>query len=77
MVIKKMKSMELNTKSVNIQDNLILCKCLCWDRNYQKTFDKKLKKRFENIYKFFNYYVNKFIMLLRKGVYPHEHMDDW
>ena len=24
-----------------------------------------------------NHDINKFILLLQKGVYPHEHMDDW
>ena len=36
MIIKKMNSMEVNTKSVNIQDNLILRKCLCCNRNFPK-----------------------------------------
>ena len=34
-----------------------------------------LKKRFVNTYKFSNH-INKFILLLRKGVYPCEYMDD-
>ena len=29
------------------------------------------------MYKFCNGNLNKFIMLLRKGVYPYEHMDSW
>ena len=42
-----------------------------------KKFDEKLKKRFANICKFFNH-INKFILLLRKGIpkdYPYEYMD--
>ena len=38
---------------------------------------KKLKERFFNTYKFSNHDINKFILLLQKGVYPYEYMDDW
>ena len=56
---------------------MIECKCLCFSKNYQKRLDKNLKKRFFNTHKFSNHDINKFILLLRKGVYPYEHMDDW
>ena len=34
-------------------------------------------KRFANIYEFGNKDINKFILILRKGVYPYEDMDSW
>ena len=34
-----------------------------------------LIKKFPNTYKFCNNDINKFILLLRKGVYPYEYMD--
>ena len=34
-------------------------------------------KKFPNKYKFCNDDTNKFILLLRKGVYPYEHMDSF
>ena len=37
----------------------------------------KLKRRFKSTFKFSNNDINKFILLLRKGVYPDEYMDDW
>ena len=46
-------------------------------KNYQKRFDKDLKKTFANTYEFTNQNINKFILLLRKCVYPYEYMDDW
>ena len=36
-----------------------------------------LIKKFPRIYKFCNGNLNKFVMLLRKGVYPYEYMDSW
>ena len=33
---------------------------------------EKLKKRFKDTFKFSNNYINKFILLLRKGVYPYD-----
>ena len=36
-----------------------------------------MKERFLSKYKFSNQDNNKFILLLRKGVYPDEYMDDW
>ena len=31
----------------------------------------------ENIYEFCNEDINKFVLLLRKGIYPYEYMDSW
>ena len=50
---------------------------MCCNKNYQRRFHKKLKERFFNTYKFSNHENNKFILLLRKGVYPYEDMDEW
>ena len=38
-------------------------------KNYEKYFNKELIQRFANIYEFCNGDLNKFILLLRKGVY--------
>ena len=38
---------------------------------------KNLKINLRTHFKFSNLYINKFILLLRKGTYPYEYMDDW
>ena len=47
------------------------------NKNYSNKIDKKLKKKFKNIFKFSNNDINKLILLLRKDVYPYEYMDEW
>ena len=42
-----------------------------------KNFNIELIQRFANTYEFCNGDLNKFILLLRKGVYPYENMYSW
>ena len=44
---------------------------------YKKDCNKDLIKRIASIYEFCNKDINKFILLLRKGIYPSEYMDSW
>ena len=46
-------------------------------KNYQKDFHKDLIDRFANTYEFCDKDINKFILLLRKGIYPYEYIDGW
>ena len=57
-------------------DQLIF-RCFKCKKNYNKDFNKDLIKRFENTYEFCDREINKFILLLRKGVYRYEYMDSW
>ena len=55
----------------------LIFRCFECKNNYKKDFNNELIKRFANIYEFSNEDINKFILLLREGVYPYEYMDSW
>ena len=62
---------------VTIKDNRLIFRCFSCKKNYEKDFNKELIQRFVNMYEFCNGDLNKFFLLLRKGVYPYEYMDNW
>ena len=56
---------------MKVIDEALIFRCF----NYEKEINKELIERFASTYKFCNNDLNKFVMLLRKGVYPYEYMD--
>ena len=62
---------------IKIKNEKLISKCFNCKQYYEKNFNKELIKRFASTYEFCNKNLNKFISLLRKGVYPYECMDNW
>ena len=62
---------------VRVMNETLLFKCIDCEKEYEKEFNKELIERFANTYKFCDNDLNKFLILLRKGVYPYEYMDEW
>ena len=55
-----------------------LCyKCGKCKNEWEEPFDHKLIEHFSGLYEFCEDDLEKFALLLRKGVYPYEHMDSW
>ena len=60
---------------MKVMDETLIFRCFNCKNNYKIEINKELIERFASTYKFCNNDLNKFVMLLRKGVYPYEYMD--
>ena len=65
-----------NLDYIKIKNEKLILECYNYKQRYKKKFNKELIKRFTSTYSFCNNDLNKFILLLRKGIYPYEYMDN-
>ena len=59
---------------IRTKNEKLILKCFNCKQNYEKDFNKELTKRFANTCEFCNKNLNKFILLLRKCVYPYKYI---
>ena len=60
---------------ISIKDTSLIFECLICNKSNNKDFNIDFIKRFINTYEFCGGEINKFIFLLREGIYSYEYMD--
>ena len=70
------KKIRLNCQFIGFENGRLNYKCKECKKSYTKVTNESIKN-FPTLYKLCNGDLNKFFLLLRKGIYPFEYMDSW
>ena len=70
--------MKINSECyyVGLKNDRLIYKCKKYKKECKSPINES-KEKFAGIYQFCNGGLNKFVLLLRKGVYPYKYMDSW
>ena len=74
---KKCTDCGLDLEYMIAKDDILIFRCFKCKKNYKIDFDKELINKFSSVYDFCAGDINKFVLLLREGVYPYAYMDSW
>ena len=61
---------------LGLKNNRLIYKCKESKEEWKRPINE-LIENFPSVYQFCNGDLNKFVLFLRKGVYPYEYMDSW
>ena len=70
------KNIKSECEFIGFKNNRFNCRCKECNGTCTKSINDLIEK-FPNTYQFCNGDLNKYVLLLRKGVYPYEYMDSW
>ena len=70
------KNIKSECEFIGLKNNRLNYRCKECKETSTKLINQLIEK-FPRIYQFCNGDLNKFLLLLRKGVYPYEYMDSW
>ena len=73
-----MEKIKINSECcfVGLKNNRLICRCKDCKKEWKRLIEGLIIK-FPSIYQFCNGDLNKFILMVRKGLYPYEDIDNW
>ena len=73
---KKRRKIKSVCNFIGLENNKLNYECKECKKRSLKLINELIKK-FPNVYQFCNEDINKFVLLVRKGVYRYEYIDSW